>query len=342
MRNGLILGLVLSLFIVVSCNNDDENPQEKYDGVELTTVLKSQCFGDAYGQGVNVIDLKLSTGSIHTDGAGMEFEGEGTCLVLSLFSKITDGMLPSDGSYNAADWNNSNLVQTFDPGYCEYQQDYGEWLASGTYVVTIDENGQKSYMALLDGELIVLSTKEGYEIHVALTDESGKVFKARYIGNINFDVPAPEDKYKYEEKTVETLAPLIVSVDVHNYGQDAVTGLVNYKITIWMEKQAVAQFMLYMPSMTKGPIPDGKYSVNEQPVENMLLAGYFENEGFLGSCLVQWDESFSHVMKVWYLVEGEFDIKSSEEIIEFTFNGSSAYGSSFIINYKGEYQYRDV
>ena len=29
MRNGLILGLELSLFIVASCNNEDENPQEK-------------------------------------------------------------------------------------------------------------------------------------------------------------------------------------------------------------------------------------------------------------------------------------------------------------------------
>lgn len=344
MKKFMVLSLALTALSVCSCDNDDEKtPEEVYDGVELGTVLKSECLGDVYGQGVNVINLQLAAGEIHSDGA-MGFEGEGTCLVLALFDEMTEDWLPSEGNYTPADWNTMELAQRFDPGFCEYQQEYGEWLTNGTYAVTIDKEGKQTYTAFTSGSLTLTIAAGKYEIDALLKDESGKEFKARYKGDIAFEVQKPEegDRYQYEEQTQETLSPVVNSVDIHNFGKDFATGLVNYKILVWAENNLITQFILYMPESTTGMISDGKYGVSDEPAAGCVLAGYYENENFIGSYSAQWDSSYSHLQKVWYLTSGELSVKTDGNTVELGWNGSSAYGSSVNIDYKGEYNFTDL
>lgn len=344
MKKCMFLGLALVMFSLGACDKDDEKgPGEVYDGVVLESVLKSECLGDAYGQGVNVINLQLSAGEIHSDG-GLGFEGEGTCLVLALFDELTGDLLPTGSIYNPADWNTMELVRTFDLGFCEYQQEYGEWLTNGTYLVSIDQEGKQTYTAFTAGSVTLTSVSREWEVDAVLEDENGKVFKARYKGEIPFDVQKPEvsDRYKYEEQTPENLSPAVNSVDIRNFGKDFATGLVYYKISFWMENNLLAQFTLYMPESTAGMIPDGKYEIAQEPAANCVLAGYLENEDFVGSYLAQWDAAYAHLMKVWYLVSGELSVKNDGNKIEMDWNGLSVYGSSVAFGYKGEYDFRDL
>lgn len=345
MKKLMMLGMLVAMSaIIFSCSEDDGNDlKETYDGRILQSVLKSECLGDEYGQGVNIINLHLSAGEIHSDG-NFGFEGEGTCLVLALFDELTEDMLPSGGTYTVADWNEMKLERTFDLGFCEYQQEYNEWLTSGTYVVSIDKDGQKSYTAFTDGSLTLTPVSDGYEIDVVLEDENGEVFKARYKGQIVFSVPQTgnSEMYKYEEQISENLSPVVTSVDIHNMGQDYITGLTKYKISIWAENSYMMQMMLYMPESIHGMISDGTYGVSMTPEAYYVQAGYFENENFIGSYMGQWDSSYNNLLKLWYQVSGELSVKNEGDQIKLDWNGSSAYGSSIAISYNGPYSFMDL
>jgi hypothetical protein len=327
---------------LMSCSdNDNDDGDNGTKTTTFTSVAKSVCSGDSYGMGVNIIDLELASGNTKINSEG-KFEGEGSCLVLALYSKMTDTYLPSDGTYQKIDWDKNLTENTFEPGICEYQSDYSSWMTMGTYLATIDKAGNTTYTPFTGGTVTIKATTDGYDINVDLLDSTGVEYKGQYTGKIDFTVPQATDKYQYEDATASTPTMKCTSADIRLRDASSDYASPFYQVTLWGDNNTFTQLIVYAASDAKGMIADGDYAIAAEPKTNQMLAGYYANETCYGCYLSQWDETFSHINKVWYLVDGKLNVKTSGDNTTLTLTSTSAHGSTVNISYTGTYAFKDL
>lgn len=342
-KDFLFTSMLAVACILSSCDKGSTSPDEPslYDGTVLSTVLFSKCSGDLYGLGTNIIDLRLSTGDIVYDSGTESFSGAGTCIVLSLMDVLTDDCLPSEGVFTPTDWENMEVNKTFDPGFCEYNTEFACWLAAGTYMVSIDKEGNIDYVGFTGGNVTIGLNGEVYTIDCVLKEENGEETKARYEGRIDFTTPASE-KYQYENSSPETVTATINSVDVRYWGTDE-NGLGLYKLSIWGENEKITMIELRIGSPDNTRIPDGRYSITDDVRSEGILAGYYSQGALIGAYTSQWDNLYEQVLNVWYLVDGFLTVgNNADGTITLTLDASSAYGSTVRFSYTGDFSFLDI
>lgn len=279
-------------------------------------------WGQLYGDGLDVYDLYfLGNGLSYNNNR--ELVGSGTLIYFDLSSLLNNFPLPS-GSYKSAA-QQSVKPYTFTKGGVDSNNK-----PIGSYIANISNGKMISSKNITGGELII-SKNGNYSVNATLTTDDGAPYQFSYNGAIKISDVAP-------------LPTSLVKGELWYFGKVTNTNLNTFTIYLggsdvnfatYAGNDDILRIDIYTPNTYSTEIPDGKYPVKIDKVENQtVIDGFVDNN--------------DREQGTWYYTSEKFPITDGYILVGKTgftytinFNFTAKTGMPISGTYKGELGYYD-